>query len=239
MFTKITYLRDAVSYVEADGKLDIYNVPDYLEEIKDYLKRRYTKELVLEFSKITFVASIGLRAILELHKIMQEKNGILKLKNVTNEVLYSFEITGFDKFLVIENDSKKQNRQHSLSDKDGAKKPANGEQTVISSAYEVVDRIVKIELNSILYGLNMWHDQVAIIMGCAAPDDSIKSKIVETLLMDDKGFNEAIETYEKISKDEYMNKWTNQHISFNKDIKLLFTKLIPKLKEIRTKIMEN
>lgn len=105
MFTKITYLKDAVSYVEADGILDIYNAPDYLEEIKEHMKNRYTKELVLEFSKIDYVASIGLRAILELHKTMQEKNGTLKLKNVNKEIMHAFNYTGFNKFLIIENDS--------------------------------------------------------------------------------------------------------------------------------------
>ena len=105
MSIKITSLKNAVLYVEASGKLDIYSAPDYLEEIKEQLSRTYTKELVLEFSNISYAASIGLRTILELHKIMQGKNGVLKLKNVNKEVLYAFEITGFDKFLIIENDS--------------------------------------------------------------------------------------------------------------------------------------
>lgn len=104
MFTKITYPEITVSYVEAEGKLDIYNAPDYLEDIKEHLSRTYTKELVLEFSKISYVASIGLRTILDLYKLMQSKGGVLKLKNVNKEVLYAFEITGFDKFLIIEND---------------------------------------------------------------------------------------------------------------------------------------
>ena len=105
MFTKISYLKDAILYVEAKGKLDIYNAHDYLDEIKECLDRTYTKELVLEFSGISNVASIGLRAILELYKIMQERNCPLILKNVNEEVLYAFKLTGFDKFLIIENDS--------------------------------------------------------------------------------------------------------------------------------------
>ena len=105
MFTKITYLKDAILYVEANGKLDIYNAPYYLDEIKEYLGKTYAKELILDFSGISNVASIGLRAILELHKIMQGRNYPLKLKNVNKEVLYAFQITGFDKFLIIENDS--------------------------------------------------------------------------------------------------------------------------------------
>lgn len=113
MFAKITYFKNAVSYVEAEGKLDIYSAPDYLERVKEHLRCRFTKELVLEFSKITFIASIGLRTILELHQIMQSKNGTLKLKNVNKEIMYSFQITGFDKFLIIENDSEENSEEKS------------------------------------------------------------------------------------------------------------------------------
>lgn len=106
MFIKTTYLRDAVLYVEAKGKLDIYNAQDYLDEIKKHLI--YVKELVLDFSQIDYVASIGLRALLELHKIMQDRDCHIKLKNVNDEVLNIFKITGFDTFLTIENDSEKE-----------------------------------------------------------------------------------------------------------------------------------
>ena len=36
---------------------------------------------------------------------MQERKGTLKLKNVNKDVLFAFKISGFDKFLIIENDS--------------------------------------------------------------------------------------------------------------------------------------
>lgn len=103
MFTKITYLRDAVLYVEAKGKIDIYTAQDYLDEIMEHLK--YIKELVLEFSNITYVSSIGLRVILQLQKIMDDNECEMTLKNVNKDVLYAFQITGFDRFLNIENDS--------------------------------------------------------------------------------------------------------------------------------------
>ena len=105
MYIKITCLRNAVLYVEAKGKLDIYNANDYLDEIKEHLIRTHARELILEFSGIISVASIGLRTILDLYKTMQERNGSLKLRNVNKDVLCAFEITGFDKFLIIEEGS--------------------------------------------------------------------------------------------------------------------------------------
>ena len=105
MIAKISYLKNAVIYVEAKGKLDIYSAQDYFDEIKDYLNRKYTTELILDFSNISYVASIGLRGILELYKITQTKECPLKLKNVNEEVLKVLKVAGFDKFLTIENDS--------------------------------------------------------------------------------------------------------------------------------------
>lgn len=105
MFIKITQLENSILYVEAKGKLDIYNAYDYLEEIKESFSRTYTRELVLDFSGIESVASIGLRALLELYKMMQKKERNLKLINVNDDVLHAFQITGFDKFLTITNDT--------------------------------------------------------------------------------------------------------------------------------------
>lgn len=107
MFTKITYLKNATSYVEAEGKLDIYHAPDYLEEIKEHINNIHPSELILDFSKINYVASIGLRAILELHKTMIHRRGQLVLKNVNQEIMQAFKFTGFDKFLTIENEPEK------------------------------------------------------------------------------------------------------------------------------------
>ncbi len=98
----VKYLKDAALYVEASGKLDIYNAQDYLDEIKKNLG--FTKELILDFSNIDYIASIGLRAVLELHKIMKEKECPMIIKNVRKDVLNIFKTTGFDSFLNIEND---------------------------------------------------------------------------------------------------------------------------------------
>lgn len=102
MLIELKYLENAKLLVQARGKLDIYSTSDYLEEIKKNLN--FTKELILDFSEITYIASIGLRAILELHKAMQEKGDSMKIKNVTPDVLNIFKITGFEGFLNIEND---------------------------------------------------------------------------------------------------------------------------------------
>ena len=218
MLIKIEHL-NTMSYVEADGKLDIHNAPDYLDKIKEHLRKTNTTFLILDFSKISFVASTGLRTILELYNIMQRKNGTLKLINVNKEVMLTFQTTCFDEFLFIENDSDK---------------PEEEANTLSKNDDNSVTNIVKTELKDTLKELEKWYYNVAGIMNCN--DGNIEANIIHTLLQDDKHFNETLEVYEKISKDEYINNWTNKKISFNKEIQDLFRELIPKLKEIRARI---
>ena len=218
MLIKIEHL-NSMSYVEAEGKLDIHNAPDYLDRIKEHLRKTNTTFLILEFSKISFVASTGLRTILELHNIMQRKNGTLKLINVNKEVLLTFQTTCFDKFLFIENDSDK---------------PKEFVNTSLTQEDNNLNNIVKTELKDVLKELDKLYYNVAGIINCH--DGNIEANIIQTLLQDDKHFNETLEFYEKISKDEYINNWTNQKIPFNKEIQMLFSLLVPKLKEIRNRI---
>ena len=85
-------------YVKAEGKLDIDSAAEYGMKIKDALDDM--NELVLDFGGITYIASIGLRVLLELYQQMS-KQGSIKLINVQEPVLNVLKMTGFDKFLSI------------------------------------------------------------------------------------------------------------------------------------------
>ena len=83
------------------GKLDIDSSAEYGMKIKDALEDDYSiKELVLDFSEITYVASIGLRVLLELFQYMDAR-GTIRVTNVQEQVLNVLKMTGFDKFLNI------------------------------------------------------------------------------------------------------------------------------------------
>ena len=93
-----------VLYVQADGKLDLNTAVDYGSKIKDAVEDSDTAitELILDFSQITFISSLGLKIVLELYKLMQSKGGILKLKGVSDILMNSFKMVCFDNFLVFE-----------------------------------------------------------------------------------------------------------------------------------------
>lgn len=93
-----------VLYVQAAGRLDLDTAVEYGTKIKDTIEDSDTTitEVILDFSQITFISSFGLKIILELYKQMKAQEGVLKLKSVSEDLMNSFRMVGFDKFLVFE-----------------------------------------------------------------------------------------------------------------------------------------
>ena len=91
-------------YVKAAGRLDLDNAVEYGAKIKDFIEDSYDPitEVILDFEQITFLSSFGLKVILELYKQLKAQNGTLKLKNVSEQLMSSFKMVGFDKFLLFE-----------------------------------------------------------------------------------------------------------------------------------------
>ena len=91
-------------YVQADGKLDLNTAVNYGTKVKDAAEDSDTdiKELILDFSQITFISSLGLKIILDLHNFMQSKGGVLKLRSVSDILMNTFKTVCFDDFLVFE-----------------------------------------------------------------------------------------------------------------------------------------
>ena len=91
-------------YVNASGRLDLDNAVEYGLSIKNAVEDApdEVKELILDFSEITFISSFGLKVVLELYKEMQSRQGFLKLKNIPEQLKNSFKMVGFDKFLDID-----------------------------------------------------------------------------------------------------------------------------------------
>ena len=82
-----------------EGRLDTVSAPEMEKELKGYLDD--VDELTLDFEKLEYLSSAGLRVLLSLQKTMAEKDG-MKLINVNGEIKGIFEITGFSEILKIE-----------------------------------------------------------------------------------------------------------------------------------------
>lgn len=81
------------------GRLDTNTAPQLEAELKQSLEG--TNKLVLDFTKLEYVSSAGLRVILAAQKQMN-KQGSMVITNVKPTVMEVFEITGFVDILTIE-----------------------------------------------------------------------------------------------------------------------------------------
>ncbi len=85
--------------IALEGRLDTTTAPDLEKEIKVGLDG--VTELVMDFSKLDYISSAGLRVLLSAHKAMS-KQGAMKVVNVNEMVMEVFEVTGFSDILTIE-----------------------------------------------------------------------------------------------------------------------------------------
>ena len=81
------------------GRLDTITAPALDKTINENLHE--IKNLILDFECIEYISSAGLRVLLSAQKNLQ-KSGLMKLKNVREEVMEVFEMTGFADILTIE-----------------------------------------------------------------------------------------------------------------------------------------
>ena len=82
-----------------EGRLDTTTAPDLEKELKDSLDD--VTELIMDFEKLEYISSAGLRVLLSAQKIMS-RQGEMKLIHVSNTIMEIFEVTGFADILTIE-----------------------------------------------------------------------------------------------------------------------------------------
>ncbi len=85
--------------ITLEGRLDTMTSPELEAELKGSLDA--ADSLCLDFSKLDYISSAGLRVLLSAHKAMSGKGG-MKVKNVNEVVREVFDVTGFADILTIE-----------------------------------------------------------------------------------------------------------------------------------------
>lgn len=85
--------------VTLEGRLDTVTAPSLEAELKANLDG--IQELVLDFQKLEYISSAGLRVLLMAQKTMN-KQGSMVIRNVNETIAEVFEITGFADMLTIE-----------------------------------------------------------------------------------------------------------------------------------------
>ena len=85
--------------VALEGRLDTVTAPELEASLREDLEK--ADSLVLDFGKLEYISSAGLRVLLSAHKSMAGKGG-MKVTNVNEIVNEVFEVTGFSDILTIE-----------------------------------------------------------------------------------------------------------------------------------------
>ena len=85
--------------IALEGRLDTTTAPQLEQALKSVLDD--ATELTLDFEKLDYISSAGLRVLLSAHKAMLKKGG-MKVTNVNEIVREVFDVTGFVDILTIE-----------------------------------------------------------------------------------------------------------------------------------------
>ena len=85
--------------IALEGRLDTMTSPGLEAALKDSLAA--ADSLTLDFAKLDYISSAGLRVLLSAHKAMSSKGG-MKVKNVNEIVQEVLDVTGFSDILTIE-----------------------------------------------------------------------------------------------------------------------------------------
>ena len=84
--------------IALEGRLDTMTSPDLEAELKESMND--AESLTIDFGKLDYISSAGLRVLLSAHKAMSAKGG-LKIINVNEVVREVFDVTGFSDILNI------------------------------------------------------------------------------------------------------------------------------------------
>ena len=85
--------------VVPEGRLDTTTAPQLEQELKASLDG--VTELILDFDKLDYISSAGLRVLLSTQKAMNKQGG-MTIRSVNETVMEIFEVTGFSDILTIE-----------------------------------------------------------------------------------------------------------------------------------------
>ena len=91
-------LENKKAILSVEGWLDTNSAPELGREIEALSD---IESLILDFDKLEYISSAGLRILLSTQKTMN-KQGSMVIKNVNEDVMDIFNITGFVDFLTIE-----------------------------------------------------------------------------------------------------------------------------------------
>ena len=93
-------VEEAKAVFALEGRLDTVTAPDLEKDLMGIIEG--IDELVLDFGGLDYISSAGLRVLLSTQKMMNKKEGAMKIINVKDVIMDIFDMTGFLDILTVE-----------------------------------------------------------------------------------------------------------------------------------------
>ena len=91
-------MADGVCTYVLEGRLDTVTAPELEKELKTLPEEELA--LVLDFEKLSYISSAGLRVLLSTQKARGARGGMI-LEHVNDTIMEIFDVTGFSEILTI------------------------------------------------------------------------------------------------------------------------------------------
>ena len=99
MFNIKADLTGTILSIALEGVLDTQAAPKLEEVITEKISN--ASEVRFDFKNLDYLTSAGLRVLLTAQQEMDDKDGIMSLTNVNDEIMEIFDMTGFSDVLTI------------------------------------------------------------------------------------------------------------------------------------------
>ncbi len=88
--------------VKPEGRLDTATSPILESEMQPYLDT--VQDVVMDFTKVEYISSGGLRLMLTTDQQLESRGGSLKIIHVNENILEIFSLVGFTDIITVEQD---------------------------------------------------------------------------------------------------------------------------------------
>ena len=88
-----------VLYVRPEGRVDTVRTPLLDRELQPYLDG--VREIEMDFSRVEYISSSGLRLVLWLEQTMEDRGGEVRLTHANEGVLKIIRLSGFDNVVRV------------------------------------------------------------------------------------------------------------------------------------------
>ena len=93
--------QDGKTIIKTGARIDTQNAPQFEKDIEPALQEQGV-DMVMDCDELTFMASSGLRIIQKTMRSVMAKRGKFKIINVSHGIYKVLQMTGFTKFMTVE-----------------------------------------------------------------------------------------------------------------------------------------